>query len=271
MPEGDTIFRSATVLRRALAGKPLERFETPRLRPSPFPDGTRVTTVEARGKHLLIGFTDGRVLHTHMQMSGSWHVYTPGQRPRRPESQVRVRIAVPDAVAVCFNAPVVELLTERDLARHPRLAALGPDLCSPQVDLDEVVRRLERVASDTPLGVVLLDQRVACGIGNVYKSEVLFAERLDPFATIASLDAGGRRRVYARAGELLRANLDGGRRVTASGGLAVYGKAGRPCPRCRTAIAMRRQGETARSTYWCPSCQTAPDVQRVADAARRPA
>jgi endonuclease-8 len=80
MPEGDTIFRSATVLRRALAGKPLERFETPRLRPSPFPDGTRVTTVEARGKHLLIGFTDGRVLHTHMQMSGSWHVYTPGQR-----------------------------------------------------------------------------------------------------------------------------------------------------------------------------------------------
>ena len=257
MPEGDTIFRSATVLRRALAGKAVERFEAPRLRPRPFPSGTRVASVEARGKHLLIAFDDGRVLHTHMQMSGSWHVYGPGQRWHRTERQLRVRIDVADATAVCFNAPVVELLTERELARHPRLLALGPDLCSPDADLDEVLRRLERVPGDTPLGVAVLDQRVACGIGNVYKSEVLFAERLDPFAPIASLDTGARRRLYERAGELLRATLDGGRRVTAPGGLAVYRKAGRPCPRCRGPIATRRQGEAARSTYWCPSCQGA--------------
>jgi endonuclease VIII len=255
MPEGDTIFRAATVLRRALAGKVVERFETPRLRTTPFPDGTHVTGVEARGKHLLIAFDDGRVLHTHMQMSGSWHVYAPGQRWHRPEHQLRVRIDVPDAIAVCFNAPVVELLSERELARHPRLAALGPDLCSPDADLDEVLRRLERVDGATAIGVVLLDQRVACGIGNVYKSEVLFAERVDPFAPLSSLDDGTRRRVYARAGELLRANLEGGRRVTAPGGVAVYRKAGRACPRCRSTIEMRRQGEAARSTYWCPNCQ----------------
>lgn len=257
MPEGDTIFRAATVLRRALAGKPLERFEAPRLRPRAFPEGTRVASVEARGKHLLIAFDDGRVLHTHMQMSGSWHVYAPGQRWHRPERKLRVRVEVPDAVAVCFEAPIVELLTAAEVARHPRLSALGPDLCSPDADIDEVLRRLERVPPETPLGVVLLDQRVACGVGNVYKSEVLFADRLDPFAPLSSVDDDARRRVYARAGELLRANLDGGRRVTAAGGLAVYRKAGRPCPRCRTAIATRRQGEAARSTYWCPGCQGA--------------
>jgi endonuclease-8 len=255
VPEGDTIFRSATVLRRALAGRPLIGFDAPRVRPEPFHEGTTVTTVEARGKHLLIGFDDGRVLHTHMQMSGSWHVYGPSARWRRPQAQMRVRIDVPDATAVCFNAPVVELLRERDLARHPRLAALGPDLCSPQVDLDEVIRRLARTPGSTEVGIALLDQRIACGIGNVYKSEVLFAGRVDPFAPLSSLGEGERRSLYDTAGRMLRANLDGGRRTTAPGGLAVYGKARRPCPRCGTPIASRRQGEAARATYWCPSCQ----------------
>ena len=257
MPEGDTIHRSATVLRRALAGKPLVAFEAPRLRFERFVDGTRVTTVEARGKHLLIAFDDGRVLHTHMQMSGSWHVYAPTQTWRRPAPQMRAIVEVPDAVAICFNAPVVELLRERDVARHPRLAALGPDLCSPDVDLREVLRRLATVRGDTPIGPTLLDQRVACGIGNVYKSEVLFARRVDPFRAISSLDDDARRDLYRTAGEMLRANLDGGRRTTTPGGLAVYGKAGRPCPRCGTAIASSRQGEAARTTYWCPSCQAA--------------
>jgi endonuclease-8 len=255
VPEGDTIFRAATVLRRALAGERLVAFEAPRLRPTPFPDKTNVTTVEARGKHLLIGFDDGRVLHTHMQMSGSWHVYGRDQRWRRPEHQVRVRIDVPRATAVCFNAPVVELLSERDLERHPRLRALGPDLCSSDADLDEVVRRLASAPPSTEIGVALLDQRIACGIGNVYKSEVLFARRVDPFAPVASIDAEERRALYSTAGRMLRANLDGGPRVTAPGGVAVYRRAGRPCPRCRTAIASRRQGEAARSTYWCPTCQ----------------
>jgi endonuclease-8 len=256
VPEGDTIFRAAAVLRRALAGEPLVAFDAPRLRVDAFPEGTTVTGVEARGKHLLIGFDDGRVLHTHMRMSGSWHVYAPEQRWRRSAGQMRVAVSVPRAVAVCFNAPVVELLRERDLDHDPGLASLGPDLCSLHADLDEVMSRLEQVPPLTQIGVVLLDQRVASGIGNVYKSEVLFARRVDPFAPLSSLGVPERRAVYATAGVLLRSNLDGGRRVTAPGGLAVYGKRGRPCPRCGTAIASRRQGEAARTTYWCPSCQS---------------
>jgi endonuclease-8 len=256
--EGDTIFRTATVLRAALAGKPLVRFEAPRLRFGPFGPGILVRSVEARGKHLLIAFGDGRVLHTHMQMSGSWHVGRPGATWRWAAHRMRALIEVPDAVAVCFDAPVAELLRERDVPRHPRLAALGPDLCSPAVDLDEVLARLDRLPRETEIGVALLDQWVASGIGNVYKSETLFARRLDPFARVADLDAEARRGLYATASELLRRNLDGKPRTTAPGGVAVYGKRGRPCPRCGSPIRSRRQGESARTTYWCPACQRVP-------------
>jgi endonuclease-8 len=255
VPEGDTIFRTAAALRTALAGEPLVRFETPRRRYAPFDDGVRVRSVEARGKHLLIAFDDGRVLHTHMQMSGSWHVYPTGGRWRRPAHQVRAVVEVPDAQAVCFQAPVVELLREQDLSRHPWLAALGPDLCSPVVDLDEVLARLGRLPAETEIGVALLDQRVASGIGNVYRCETLFACGVDPFARVGDLGPDVRRALYATASELLRRNLDDGPRSTTPGGLAVYRKSGRRCRRCGTPIRSRRQGEAARIVYWCPSCQ----------------
>jgi endonuclease-8 len=258
MPEGDTIFRTATTLRRVLVGRSLVGFETPRLlAPVPEP-GTRVVSVEARGKHLLIGLDDERVLHTHMQMSGSWHVYRPGERWRRPRTQARAILRTADAVAVCFRAPIVELLDAREVRTHPRLSALGPDLCSPDADLDEALARMARLPLETEIGVALLDQRVACGVGNVYKSETLFACGTDPFARVADLDEHARRALLAKASELLRRNLDGGPRVTYGRGLAVYDRAKRPCPRCGTPIRARRQGEAARTTYWCPSCQ-APD------------
>jgi endonuclease-8 len=256
VPEGDTIFRIATVLRSSLAGKPLVRFEAPRLRFAPFAPGVRVRSVEARGKHLLVAFDEGRILHTHLRMSGSWRLDRP-ERPRPRTQRLRALVAVPDAVAVCLDAPVVELLRERDLARHPVLSALGPDLCSPEADLDEVLSRLDRLPPGTPIGEALLDQRVASGIGNVYKSETLFARRLDPFAPLDAFGTEERRELYATASDLLRRNLVGGPRLTVHGGLAVYRKTRRPCPRCTTPIAARRQGEQARTTYWCPSCQPA--------------
>ncbi len=255
MPEGDTIFRTATTLRRALVGRELLALETPRLRARPPAPGTRVVSVEVRGKHLLIALEDGRVLHTHMQMSGSWHVYRPDERWRRPQPQGRAILRTAEAVAVCFNAPVVELLDACELRTHRRLAALGPDLCSPSADLDEALTRLERLPPETEIAVALLDQRVACGVGNVYKSETLFACRTDPFARVGDLDAATRRGLFETASDLLRRNLDGGPRVTFGGGLAVYGRARRPCPRCGTPILARRQGEAARTTYWCPACQ----------------
>jgi endonuclease VIII len=255
VPEGDTIYRTATMLRRALAGKPLERFETPRLPVRGPEPGTPVRSVEARGKHLLIAFGDGRMLHTHMRMSGSWHVYRPGERWWKSRAQARAILETAYAVAVCFSAPVVELLDEREVRAHPQLSALGPDLCSPEADLDEAVRRMDLLPPETQIGIALLDQRVACGVGNVYKSETLFAGRIDPFARIADLDASRRRALLAKASELLRRNLDGGPRVTWEGGLAVYDRAGRPCPRCGAGVRSERQGEDARTTYWCASCQ----------------
>jgi endonuclease VIII len=251
VPEGDTIHRSAAMLGAALTGKRLVSFElrrSPRGRRPPEP-GTTVVGVDAVGKHLLVHFDDGQVLHTHMQMTGAWHVYRHGERWRRPGHTARVVLEVE-----CFAAPVAELRSDtRTLDR------LGPDLCAEQPDLDAVMVRLSRLDPATELGVALLDQRVAAGIGNVYKSEVCWAERVSPFATVAALDAATRRRLFETAHRLLRANLGSARRVTFQGGLAVYGRVRRPCPRCRTPV-LRRGGQVNedRVTFWCPTCQPEP-------------
>ncbi|HYH48558.1 MAG TPA: hypothetical protein VEG38_03320, partial [Acidimicrobiia bacterium] len=162
---------------------------------------------------------------------------------------------VPVAVAVCFSAPIVELVEEP--ASHPRLAALGPDLCRPDADLAEALARLDRLPAATEIGTALLDQRVACGVGNVYKSEVLFACGVQPFASVGTLATEVRHRLLETAARLLQANLDAGGRTTVEGGLAVYGRGGRPCRRCGTPVQSRRQGDTARVTFWCPVCQPA--------------
>src|SRR5262249_5080214 len=133
------------------------------------------------------------------------------------------------------------------------LAALGPDLAEPDVDLDAVVLRLDGVPVDTEVANVLLDQHVASGIGNVIKSESCWVERVNPFAPLDALDEDTRRRLYARAPSLLRASITGARRARVDGALAVYRRAGRPCPRCRTAI--HRAPQDGRTTYWCPKCQ----------------
>jgi endonuclease VIII len=259
MPEGDTLHRVAARLRPALAGRQLTKIEAPRLRGERPRAGDRIEGVEAQGKHLLVHFAGGLSLRTHLRMNGSWHLYAPGEHWRRPRGQMRVALEVDGGwQAVCFAAPDVE--TYRRGAPGV-LDALGPDLCGPDVDLDAVLDRLDATASpDAELGEVLLDQRVAAGVGNVYKSEVCFACRLDPFTPLAELGDADRRRVYALAHRLLRANLGGGPRRTqpGPGGLAVYRRPGRPCPRCGTTIKVRRQGPHARATYWCPGCQIRP-------------
>jgi endonuclease-8 len=255
VPEGDTIFRTARTLRAALAGKEVVSFRAPRLGAPAIAPGTTVTGVEARGKHLLIWFDGERALHTHMQMWGSWHVYRPGERWRASSAAARVVLEVADAVGVCFRAPVVEILDARAVRAHPRLSALGPDLCSPSADLGEALGRLERLPPATPIAVALLDQRVACGVGNVYKSETLFACGVDPSARVDDLDQAARRGILEKASELLRRNLEGGPRVTYEGGLAVYRRAGLPCRRCGTTIRSAREGQPPRTTYSCPACQ----------------
>jgi endonuclease-8 len=260
MPEGDTIFRSAAQLRSALAGKRVVKLEVrrdPRGRRGVEP-GAVVTEVVAQGKHLLIHFDDGHVLHTHMQLTGAWQIYAKGERWRRPAHTARVVLEVDGGTsAVCFAAPLVELRRDsRDVTRAANaVAALGPDLCTDDADLDDVLARIAGIDPATQLAEALLNQRVAAGIGNIYKSEVCWAEKLSPFAPISTLDGATRRRVYETARRQLRANLGTGRRVTYQGGLAVYGKAGRLCPRCRTRIMRRGGRDDERVTYWCPTCQ----------------
>ena len=265
MPEGDTIFRTADVLRKALVGRPITAARAqagPGVRRVPDLSrvvGSTVLSVESRGKHLLIGFDNGLTLRTHLRMSGSWHRYRPAEPWRRPQRQATAILETPASVAVAFNTPVVELLTDADLRRSRSLRALGPDLLGRTFDVDDALERL-RERDVVPLGNALLDQGAVAGIGNVVKSEVAFLDGLDPWAPVSAFDDDALRTALATARRLLQANVRGGARVTTGStargqGLWVYGRAGRPCRRCGTLIRSGRQGELARSTYWCPRCQ----------------
>jgi len=262
VPEGDTIHRIAARLRPVLREQPLTRVELPRVpRPHPTP-GTTVTGVEARGKHLLVHTADALTVHTHLRMTGSWHLYRPGERWRKPARAARVVLGVPRAVAVCFNAPIVEVLSTTSLASHPVLRALGPDLCEETTDLDDALRRLDAVGGGTTtIGEALLDQRVAAGIGNVYRCDVLFLHGVDPATPVAAVPTSLRRALLEDAARLLRANLTTTARTTAPsygpGALWVHGRAGQACRRCGTSIEVAPLGEQARLAYRCPTCQSA--------------
>jgi endonuclease-8 len=269
MPEGDTLRRTADGLRPFLVGR---RVLAASARP-PGPRaellvGTTVDAVEAIGKNLIVRFDAGLELRTHLGMHGSWHRYRPGEAWRRAASRARLVLEVPGAVAVCFDAPTVELLERRAESVHPPLATLGPDLLDSAFDPAEALARLRAPArAGRPIAEVLLDQRALAGIGNVYKSETLFVEGVDPFAPVAALGDQTLDRIVATARRLLLANADrrtSGRRRTTdprtirrgpSGALWVYGRSGRPCRRCATLVASRRHGDLPRTTYWCPRCQ----------------
>ena len=256
MPEGDTIHRAAARLRPALEGQPVARVAAARWS-GPLPEpGEQVDAVRAVGKHLLVDFSGGLTLRTHLRMSGRWDLYRPGDRWRRSPAAARVVIEVPGWVAVCSSAPDVAFTRRDRVATHH----LGPDLCTADPDLDAVVARAAtRTGPTVTVGELLLDQRVAAGIGNVYKSETLHLERLDPTTPVVDLTRERLRALYTRAHRLLRVNLGPGPRRTVPGGLAVYGRAGKPCRTCGTRIVRIVQGtEQPRSTYFCATCQPRP-------------
>ncbi|NJK88696.1 MAG: Fpg/Nei family DNA glycosylase [Myxococcales bacterium] len=258
MPEGDTIHRTASRLREVMASKEILVAES--TRPEVQLDsvvGARVRDVEARGKNLLLHFDNGCVLYSHMRMTGSWHVYRRGEKWQRPYQQLDVRLDNDAWSALCFNAPVVELLSDFSFRQHPVLRRLGPDLLAESPDFDEILRRA-RQRNDRTLGELVMAQDVACGIGNVYKSETLFLEGLSPFSPVSSIDDGRLVAFFRRARSLMKRNLRGEPRTTRTSGggrLWVYGRANEACHRCGSKILMKRQGEAARSSYWCPSCQ----------------
>jgi endonuclease-8 len=270
MPEGDTILRTARTLARALAGKTVARVSSPLTEIAGAGlAGRQVEAVEAHGKHLLIRFDDGRALHTHMQMNGAWHLYRAGERWREPEPTARVAIEVearagdPPLVAVCFKAPTVRLL--RDADRDEAIGRLGPDLLASTFDAREAITRL-RALGAMQVGEAIVTQSAVAGIGNIYKSEVLFARRIDPFRAVASLDDDALLALLAEARRMMRRNVAAGsapRRTIARGHhaspFAVYDRTGEPCFICGAPIRRTRQGALKRSTYYCPTCQDARD------------
>jgi len=215
-----------------------------------------VDRVESRGKHLLIRFEGGAVLHTHLRMHGRWRVRRSGEAARTAGARVVVRGE--GAVAICWRAPAVELLSRMQAADHPALRRLGPDLLAPGFDAGAALHRLRTHAS-LPIAEALLDQTALAGIGNVYKSEVLHLCGVHPFASVACLDDATLERLIETARAQLRRNRGRLERRTttalAPARLAVYGRARQACPRCGAAIRRAVHGELPRATWWCPSCQ----------------
>jgi endonuclease VIII len=253
VPEGDTLVRTAEGLRPYLLGRTVTAASA--RAPGPKVDrlvGAAVSAVEAAGKNLLIRFDNGLEVRTHLRMQGSWHRYRPGERWRRPPGRARLVIEVPGSVAVCFDAPVVELLEQRAEGLHPVLGRLGPDLLRDHVDTGEILRRLRDPGrEDLPVAVALLDQGVLAGIGNEVKNEVLWQARVSPWKAVHDLDDAALVRLVGLAREVLRQGAGTGRRPR-----HVYRRAARPCPRCGTMIRVEHQGrDLPRLTFWCPTCQ----------------
>ncbi len=274
MPEGDTIYRSARALGRALTGKVVTGFETA-LAPLASVDdnaplqGRTIENIEARGKWLMIFFSSDLILVTHMLMSGSWHIYRTGERWRVPRRSMRCVIRVEGFEAVAFNVPVAKFFSARTLERNSMIPKLGPDLLRDDYDEAEARRRV-LARPDEEIASVLLNQQVLAGLGNVYKCEVPFLCGVHPFRKVASLTPAELDCLLYQSLKLMRENVQensedkiltytGARRTTRSADQAsrlwVYGRQGQPCRRCGTAVLMRKQGPDARSTYWCPQCQ----------------
>ncbi len=260
MPEGDTIHRTARALEAALVGRTLTGFASSLAALEAAARrlglvGRGVRSVSARGKHLLLELDGGVVLHTHLGMHGRWRLQ-PAGGPRPAGARAVVDTA--SVTALCLGAPTVELLASRQLHRHPRLSRLGPDLLAASFDAGTATARL-RADGDREIGVALLDQRALAGIGNIYKSEALFASRLHPRRRVATLDDDALLALLATARRLMGRNLGPGPRRTTSGLTAeryfVYRRRGQPCRRCGTAVERLVQGDPPRSTYFCPRCQ----------------
>ena len=275
MPEGDTIFRSARTLNRALGGKVITGFRSTYPLLMRFNDdtplaGQTVESVESRGKWVLMHFSGGATLVTHMLMNGSWHIYRPGERWKAPAAAARIVIETSEYVAVGFNVPVAEMHTADSLRRERRIPAPAGDLLSGDFDPETAVARI-LAEGEGELGDVLLRQRVMAGVGNVFKSEVCFVTGLNPFRKVGTLTEAQVREIVAVAQQQLAANVmeDSGDRIVTWRGVGrrttrnsdpteslwVYGRSGEPCRRCGTLIEFRKQGKDARVTYWCPHCQ----------------
>lgn len=257
MAEGDTIHQTARTLNGALRGEQVVDVAVPSPR-SPLrrqPDrleqlrGSALTEAEARGKHLLLHFNGGLVLHSHLGMRGSWQVASAGDRAAR-DHRAWIVLSTDDAHAVELNGSRLELRTEGEVRSDPRLRGLGPDVLAPDFDTQTGVGALRRTDQSRQVGEALLDQRVLAGIGNIYKCEGCWSVRVDPWRRLSELEDEQLRRLVIETAALMRYGVETGRAPH-----SIYRRAGQPCPRCGTHIQALGQGDANRTTYWCGTSQ----------------
>ncbi len=257
MPEGDAIHHAANRIAPVLVGVVPEEILTPHPRSAGggWPrrlGGRAVSAVEARGKHLLMHFEGGFVLHSHLRMTGAWAVHARGERwrcsPRRAWLVLRAR----DAEVVQFDGPVLELMTALRARGDQRLAGLGPDVLGATLDEGRVLRRLREDDPTRPIGDALLDQRTIAGIGNIWRAESCFGAGIDPGRAAGEVSDAEVLAIVRFAREHMRRAVADGLPARPR---AVYDRAGLPCLRCGEPILARGQWEDNRTTYWCPACQ----------------
>jgi len=262
--EGDTIHRTAHALEKALGGKAISDVEVPNPRSPLRRQGRRVDELrgatmqraEARGKHLLLHFDRGLVLHSHLGMRGSWRIS--GGRSR-PDRRAWVVLSAGGAQAIERDGSHLELRTESELRGDPRLRSLGPDVLADDFDATAGVHALRAADQSRQIGEALLDQRVLAGIGNIYKCEGCWSARVDPWRRLSEVDDDDLRRAVIEIGGLMRYGVETGRTPR-----SIYRRSGQPCPRCGMLISSRGQGDSNRTTYWCESCQGADPTRRGA-------
>lgn len=290
MPEGDSLHRLARTLSPKLVEKELRTLLLPRSASrTEGLAGSKIVEIEARGKNLLVhliapspmtsgdlasGVESGKrwSLHVHLKMNGRVRIY--GRRTAPPVALSRASAVLETEAhrVVVYDAPIARLLRTRDLRGDFHLRGLGPDLLGPSFALDEACARLLARAAE-PLGEAIMDQSVVAGIGNVWKSELCFSLRLDPFAPVACCEPGELSALLSLARTQMHDNVHGPQRSLpdpfeprafrktrldrrqGEGVLSVYGRDGKPCYDCGGVVAMKRQGEQLRSTYYCPQCQ----------------
>ncbi|MBS1889238.1 MAG: Fpg/Nei family DNA glycosylase [Actinobacteria bacterium] len=252
MAEGDTILRLRRRIADALVGDKIAvSAPNPRGRAAGVErlDGRTLERVDSRGKHLLLAFGD-LVLHSHLGMSGGWHLYAHGVPWRRPRSAAWAVLAGERAEAIQFGGPTLRVLPASRLAIDPQLARLGPDVLADDLDRDRLLAGFRAADQARGIGDALLDQHLVAGIGNIFKSEACFAARVDPWRPLGDLtDADLAAVLEAARAQMLDAVATGGRHR-----FAVYKHRG-PCTRCGGGIRSRGQGDANRTTWWCERCQ----------------
>jgi endonuclease-8 len=252
VPEGDTIHRIARRIEAALGGQQIDSADAPNPR-SPVHHragelvGRTVELAEARGKHLLVHFSGGLVLHSHLGVNGRWWVSADARPANR---RAWIRFGSGAASAAQTAGKLLRLVSESRARNDPGLIQLGPDPLRPGFDRREAAARLLAEPARREVGEALLDQRLIAGIGNAIRNEACFAAGVSPWRPIGELERDEAERLIAESRRIMAVAVDTGRRPH-----RVYRAERRRCPQCGGRISVRKQGDDGRAAYWCPSCQ----------------